>query len=77
MEDVRENFIDNTIGLDCDNIHTHPEEIMRRVPGITRKEVDHILTLNLSPREEIDYAYIAYNIGLDIFYPTNSCYVAR
>jgi hypothetical protein len=28
-----------------------PEEIMRRVPGITRKEVERILTFGLSPAE--------------------------
>ena len=77
MEDVRKIFQDSTIGLDQDGIHTHPEEIMRRVPGITRKEAEHITTLGLSPNEEIDYAYIAYNTGLDIFYPTNSVYIAR
>lgn len=50
---------------------------MRRVPGITRKEAEHIITLGLSPDEEIDYAYIAHNIGLDIFYHPNSIYTAR
>ena len=54
-----------------------PEEIMRRVPGITRKEAEHITTLGLNPDEEVDYAYISHNIGLDIFYPPNSVYIAR
>lgn len=50
---------------------------MRRVPGITRKEAEYITTLNLTPDEEIDFAYIAHNIGLDIYYPTNTVYIAR
>jgi hypothetical protein len=28
-----------------------PEEIMRRVPGITRKECEHIVKLGLTPNE--------------------------
>jgi len=28
-----------------------PDEIMRRVPGITRKEAEHIIKLGLSPQE--------------------------
>ena len=50
---------------------------MRRVPGLTRKEAEHITTLGLNPDEEVDYAYIAYNIGLDVFYKPNSVYVGR
>jgi hypothetical protein len=50
---------------------------MRRVPGITRKEAEFITTLGLNPDEEIDYAYIAKNIGLDIFYEPNAIYLAR
>ena len=50
---------------------------MRRVPGITRKEAEHITKLGLSPDEEVDYAYIAYNIGLDVFYLPNQSFVGR
>ncbi len=77
MEDVRKVFLDTSMGMDQDGIHNHPEEIMRRVPGITRKEAEHITTLGLSPNEELDYAYIAYNVGLDVFYPSNAVYTAR
>jgi len=35
-----------------------PEEIMRRVPGITRKEADYITKLGLTPQEQVDYAYL-------------------
>jgi hypothetical protein len=48
-----------------------PEEIMRRVPGITRKEAEWITKLGLTPQEQVDYAYLAYNIGLDVFYLSN------
>ncbi len=77
MEDIRKIYFNTTIGDGFDNCHTDPEEIMRRVPGITRKEAEHITTLGLNPDEEVDYAYIAFNLGLDVFYVTNSVYVAR
>jgi hypothetical protein len=77
MEDIRTQFHDTTVGYDEDQLATDPSEIMRRVPGITRREAEHITTLGLSPTEQIDYAYIAYNNGLDIFYPPNQVYIAR
>ena len=33
--------------------------------------------MGLSPLEQVDYAYIAYNLGLDVFYVPNSIYIAR
>jgi hypothetical protein len=77
MEDIRKIFYNTSVGYDEDACHQHPEELMRRVPGLTRKEAEHIVTLGLNPDEEIDYAYIAYNLGLDVFYQPNSVYVAR
>lgn len=53
------------------------DELMRRVPGLTRKEAEHIVTLGFTPDEEVDYAYIVVNMGIDVFYPPNSGYVAR
>lgn len=62
------------------------DEVMRRVPGvsllfipfqITRKEVEHIVKLGLSPLEQVDYAYLAYTLGLDVFYMPNQVYLAR
>jgi len=44
---------------------------MRRVPGITRNEAEHIIKLGLSPQEQVDFAYLAYNLGLDVFYLSN------
>lgn len=77
MEDIKKVFHNSTIGNDEDCCSTHPEEIMRRVPGITRKEAEYITTLGLSPDEEVDYAYIAYNLGLDVFYQPNAVYTNR
>lgn len=77
MEDIRKIYYNTSVGYDQDGCHQDPEEIMRRVPGITRKEAEHITTLGLNPDEEIDFAYIAYNIGLDVFYKPNSIYVGR
>lgn len=39
--------------------------------------MEHIVKLGLTPIEQVDYAYLAYNIGLDVFYMTNQMYVAR
>lgn len=50
---------------------------MRRVPGLTRKDAEHITTLGLNPDEEVDFAYMAHNIGLDIYYDPNNCYIGR
>jgi len=54
-----------------------PDEIMRRVPGITRKEAEWITKLGLTPQEQVDFAYIAYNTGLDVFYLSNQVFTAR
>lgn len=35
------------------------------------------MKLGLTPIEQVDYAYLAYNIGLDVFYIHNQMYVAR
>lgn len=53
------------------------DEIMRRVPGITRREVLRIQQFGLTPDEEIDYAYLVLNNGLDVFYDSNQAYIAR
>jgi hypothetical protein len=36
-----------------------------------------VTRLGLNPDEEVDFAYIAYNIGLDVFYMANQVYIAR
>ena len=77
MEDVRKVMWNTSIGRDLCYCATDVEEIMRRVPGITRKEAEHITKLGLTPEEQVDFAYIAYNIGLDVFYLTNQSFVAR
>ena len=53
------------------------DEIMRRVPGITREEAEYVRTLGLTPDDEIEIAYWYKNIGLDMYYPLNNTYVAR
>lgn len=50
---------------------------MRRVPGLSRKDAEHITKLGLNPDEEVDFAYLSHNIGLDIYYPLNNCYMGR
>ena len=77
MEDISKIFFNSTIGRDFNYCSTDPEEIMRRVPGITRKEAEHITKLGLTPDEEVDLAYIVYNNGIDIFYNPNGVYVNR
>lgn len=50
---------------------------MRRIPGLSRKDAEHITTLGLTPDEEVDFAYLSHNIGLDIYYEPNNCYLGR
>lgn len=35
------------------------------------------MKLGLSPPEQVDYAYLVYNLGLDVFYMANGMYLAR
>lgn len=44
---------------------------MRRVPGLTRREALRVQQLGLTPDEEVDFAYLAVNNGLDVFYQAN------
>ena len=44
---------------------------MRRVPGLTRREALRIQQIGLTPNEEIDYAYMVVNLGIDVFYESN------
>ena len=57
--------------------HTDVEEMMRRVPGLTRKEALKIQTIGLKPDEEIDFAYLVVNLGIDVFYHRNQAYITR
>ena len=57
--------------------NTDIEELMRRVPGLTRKEAIKIQSLGFSPFEELDYAYLVVNNGLDLFYESNNSYLQR
>lgn len=50
---------------------TDIEEIMRRAPGLTRREALRIQQLGLTPDEEIDFAYLVVNLGIDVFYESN------
>lgn len=50
---------------------TDIEELMRRAPGLTRREGLHIQQLGLTPDEEIDFAYLVVNLGIDVFYEAN------
>jgi hypothetical protein len=77
MEDIRKVYFNTSVGKDFNYCSNDPEEIMRRVPGITRAEAEHITRLGLTPEEEIDYAYIAYHNGIDIFYLANQVYSTR
>lgn len=61
---------------DCPQ-HTDVEELMRRVPGLTRREALKIQQFGFTPEEEVDYAYLTVNLGMDVFYEGNQAYVAR
>jgi hypothetical protein len=50
---------------------TDVEEMMRRVPGLTRREALRIQQLGLTPDEEVDFAYLVVHNGIDVFYEAN------
>jgi len=50
---------------------------MRRAPGLTRKEALRIQQLGFTPEEEVDFAYLVVNNGIDVFYEGNQAYFAR
>lgn len=78
MEDILKNaYQEYALHNDKCYQSTEAEEIMRRVPGTTREEAEYIRTLGLTPDDEVELAYWAKNIGLDIFYPSNNTYIAR
>ncbi|CAD8112635.1 unnamed protein product [Paramecium primaurelia] len=78
MEDVRAVWQNTSIGRQGTwSCQMDPDEIMRRVPGITRREVEKILNMGLTPQEQVDFAYLVYNCGFDVDYTPNSVYVAR
>lgn len=78
MEDIRKIWMNTTCGKGGSySCQMDPEEIMRRVPGITRKEAEYITTLGFNPDEQVDFAYLVYNLGLDVFYNPNAVFVAR
>jgi len=77
MEDIRKMYQNTHVGRDFCYCQMEPDEIMRRVPGITRRECEHIVKLGLTPQEQVDYAYLVYNMGLDVFYLGNQVFVAR
>lgn len=77
MEDIRSVMTNVSVGEDQSYCQMDVDEVMRRVPGITRKEVEFIVKLGLTPEEQVDFAYLAYNLGLDVFYFSNQMFVAR
>jgi hypothetical protein len=78
MEDILNNIYYEyaKLGDQC-YASTDTEEIMRRVPGTTREEAEYIRGLGLTPDDEVELAYWAKNLGLDIYYPMNNTYIAR
>ena len=77
MEDIKKIYFNSSVGRDFNYCSHEPEEIMRRVPGITRAEAEHITRLGLTPDEEVDFAYLAYHNGIDIYYLANQVYTTR
>jgi hypothetical protein len=77
MEDVRKVNYELRAPIEGVTQSTDLEELMRRIPGLTRKEALKIQSLGFSPREELDYAYIVVNNGIDVFYESNHSYIVR
>lgn len=49
MEDLRDIWYNCSIGRDFSYCQMDVDELMRRVPGLTRKEGEHIVKLGLTP----------------------------
>jgi hypothetical protein len=77
MEDARKHSWAFRVGYEGVPESTDLEELMRRAPGLTRKEALKIQTFGLSPYEELDFAYLVVNNGIDVFYETNNAYLFR
>lgn len=77
MEDARKAGYELRAPREAVPQSTDTDELMRRVPGLTRKEAIKIQSIGLSPWEELDYAYIAVNNGIDVFYQSNNSYLIR
>ncbi len=77
MEDIKKLYGNMRAPWDYTAQSTDVEEMMRRVPGLTRREALRIQQMGFTPDEEIDFAYLAVNNGLDVFYEANQAYVAR
>jgi hypothetical protein len=77
MEDIRQLAETFTMGRDIHYCQMDVDEVMRRVPGISRKEVEYIVQMGFSPNEQVRFAFLAYHMGLDIFYQPNGVYAVR
>ena len=71
MEDIKKMYGQMRAPWDHTLQSTDIEEIMRRVPGLTRREALRIQQLGLTPDEEVDFAYMVVNLGIDVFYEGN------
>lgn len=77
MEDIKKLYGQVRAPWDYTAQSTDVEELMRRVPGLTRREALRIQQLGLTPDEEVHYAYLVVNNGIDVFYQANQAYVCR
>lgn len=77
MEDVKKLIGHMRCPWDHTAQSTDVEELMRRAPGLTRKEALRIQQFGLTPEEEVDFAYMTVNMGIDVFYEGNQAYCAR
>lgn len=77
MEDCRRAGHNVNAGWEKVQESTSIDELMRRVPGLTKKEALKIQSLGFTPICELDYAYIVVNNGIDVFFDPTSSYIAR
>jgi len=77
MEDIKKLYGQMRAPWDHTAQSTDIEELMRRAPGLTRREALRIQQLGLTPDEEIDFGYLVVNLGIDVFYEANQAYVCR
>jgi hypothetical protein len=77
MEDIKKLYGQMKAPWDPTMQSTDVEEMMRRVPGLTRREALRIQQFGFQPDEEVDFAYLVVNLGIDVFYEANQAYICR
>jgi hypothetical protein len=59
IEDMKRIFYNSSFNHSKHPCSVDVDELMRRVPGLTRETAEFITSMGLTPDEEVHYAYIS------------------